>query len=76
MGFAVPHRDVNQQRPDHGVPSPLTFRPRRFSRPRRFAPLLALWVCFTPLPRPGFPLQGFSLASSRVASSTADALSS
>jgi len=36
------------------------FRPRRFSRPRRFPPQLALWVYFTPLPRPGFTLQGFS----------------
>jgi len=35
------------------------FRPRRFSRPRRFTPQLALWVYFTPLPRPGFTLQGF-----------------
>jgi hypothetical protein len=39
-----------------------TVRPRRFSRPRRFTPLLALRVCFTPLPRPGFTFQGFSPA--------------
>jgi len=35
------------------------FRPRRFSRPRRFPPRLALKVYFTLLPRPGFTLQGF-----------------
>jgi hypothetical protein len=41
-------------------PTPeLTFRPRRFARPRRFSPPPALRVCFTPLPRPGFALQGF-----------------
>jgi hypothetical protein len=38
-----------------------TLRPRRFSRPRRFTPPLALWVCFAPQPRPGFSLQGFAL---------------
>jgi len=35
-------------------------RPRRFSRPRRFPPRLALWVYFTPLPRLGLTLQGFA----------------
>jgi hypothetical protein len=35
-----------------------------------FLPPLALWVCFTPQPRPGFSLQGFSLPHSRCASST------
>jgi hypothetical protein len=43
----------------------LPFRPRRFSRPRRLSPPPGLWVYFTPQPRPGFALQGFSLASSR-----------
>jgi len=38
------------------------FRPRRFSRPRRLAPLSASRVCFTPLPRPGFTFQGFAPA--------------
>jgi hypothetical protein len=37
-------------------------RPQRFSRSRRFTPLSALRVCFTPLPRPGFPFQGFAPA--------------
>jgi hypothetical protein len=41
-----------------GLPKPTAFHPRRFSRPRWFAPPLALWVCFTPQPRPGFSLQG------------------
>jgi len=59
-----------------GVPGPPPFRPRRFSRPRRFAPPLALWVYFAPQPRPGFSLQGFSLSHSRSTSSVARALSS
>jgi hypothetical protein len=42
------------------LPKPITVRPRRFSRPRRFAPPPASWVCFTPQPRPGFSLQGFA----------------
>jgi len=42
-----------------GYHSRALVRPRRFSRPRRFAPPPALRVCFTPLPRPGFALQGF-----------------
>jgi hypothetical protein len=46
------------------------FRPRRFSRPRRLAPPSGSWVCFTPLPRPGFALQGFCLARRRIVSST------
>jgi hypothetical protein len=39
-------------------PSLVAFRPRRFARPRRFDPLPALRVCFTPLPRPGFHPSG------------------
>jgi len=42
-----------------GTTPGLTFRPRRFSRPRRLPPPPALRVCFTPQPRPGFALQGF-----------------
>ena len=42
------------------------FRPRRFSRPRRFPPPTALQVYFTPQPRPGFTLQGFSPSRSRT----------
>jgi hypothetical protein len=45
------------------------FRPRRFSRPRRFAPLDALWACFIPQPRPGFTLQGLAPQPSRRGSS-------
>jgi hypothetical protein len=41
-----------------GSQASLPFRPRRFSRPRRLAPLPGSWVCFTPQPRPGFALQG------------------
>jgi len=50
------------------------FRPRRFARPRRLTPPPALWVYFTPLPRPGFALQGFSRPHSRTSSSLADPL--
>jgi len=57
-------------------PKLASFRPRRFARPRRLAPLPALRVCFTPQPRPGFALQGVSLARSRTSSSPAVALMS
>jgi hypothetical protein len=43
-------------------PTRTTFRPRRFSRPRRFAPPLALRVYFTPQPRPGFTHEKIQLA--------------
>jgi len=56
------------------LPKLASFRPRRFARPRRFTPPLALWVYFTPQPRPGFTLQGFSLRCSRSTSSMAVAL--
>jgi hypothetical protein len=36
-----------------------TFRPRRFSRPRRLTPLPALRAYFIPQPCSGFALQGF-----------------
>jgi hypothetical protein len=43
-------------------PSPATVRPRRSSRPRRFAPRPVLRVCFAPQPRTGFPpLRGLFL---------------
>jgi len=58
LGVAFPLRDLSPWRPCNGFPRPSPFRPRRFSRPRRFTPPLAWWVCFTPLPRPGFALQG------------------
>jgi hypothetical protein len=67
MGFAVPssrlHRAASVPR---GSQASVPFRPRRFSRPRRLSPPPGLWVYFTPQPRPGFALQGFSLASSRA----------
>ena len=59
LGVAFPLRDISQRRRYDGVPPPPPFRPRRFSRPRRFAPPPALRVYFTPQPRPGFSLQGF-----------------
>jgi hypothetical protein len=61
LGFSSPHRDISQRRPHTRRESHprASVRPRRFSRPRRFTPPLALRVCFTPQPRPGFALQGF-----------------
>jgi hypothetical protein len=45
------------------TPLPATVRPRRSSRPRRFAPRPVLRVCFTPQPRSGFPpLRGLRLS--------------
>jgi len=59
---------------DAGFPRPAPFRPRRFARPRRLPPPPTLRAYFIPLPRPGFALQGFSLAHSRTSSSLAVAL--
>jgi len=64
--FAEPHF---RSAPRRGHPKPASFRPRRFSRPRRFAPPPTLRACFIPQPRPGFALQGFPLTSSRSGSS-------
>jgi len=44
-------------------------RPQVFATSRRFAPHDALRACSIPLARPGFSLQGFSLARSRYGSS-------
>jgi hypothetical protein len=52
-------------------PMPDWFRPRRFARPRRLAPPPALRVCFAPLPRTGFTLQGVSLSRGGTGSSPA-----
>jgi hypothetical protein len=70
--FATSARGIRHD----GGPFPPPFRPRRFSRPRRFTPPRTLWVYFTPLPRPGFALQGLSLEHSRDTSSVPRALSS
>ena len=69
-GVFLPLRDINRAQLPRGSHTP-RFRPRRFTRPRRLAPPSALRVCFAPLPRPGFSLQGFSLPRSRTASSAA-----
>lgn len=81
LGFC-PLRDISRRSPPpDGLPHPgcghprsAAFRPRRFARPRRLPPPPALRVCFTPLPRPGFSLQGVSPAHSRTSSSLAVAL--
>jgi len=74
LGFLPPSRRQLSMSTYRGHPKPATFRPRRFSRPRRLPPSTASWVCFAPQPRPGFALQGFSLAQSRSGSSPAAAL--
>lgn len=71
LPFAAPACGVHTRRGSH---SPSLFRPRRFSRPRRFPPPHTLWACFIPQPRPGFALQGFSPPPSRAASSASRAL--
>jgi hypothetical protein len=69
-GF-LPHRDISIQSPPLGeLPRSPSFRPQRFSRSRRFAPLSTLRACFIPLPRPGFTLQGLSPQPSRRDSSS------
>ena len=59
MGFLPSSRHQPAASCDE-LPKPAAFHPRRFSRPRWFAPPPALWVYFTPQPRPGFSLQGFA----------------
>jgi hypothetical protein len=63
LGFHSPSRHQQKESTcERASQAHPTVRPRRFSRPRRFAPLPALRVCFTPQPRPGFTFQGFSPA--------------
>jgi hypothetical protein len=63
--YSVPLRDICLPRlvPRANLLCSVPCRPRRFSRPRRFTPRMALWVYFTPLPRPVFTLQGFDSSS-------------
>jgi len=68
-GWHIPHRDISWQRRYGELPSPAVFRPRRFTRPRRFRPPPALWVYFAPQPRPGFTQKRHFLSHSRPASS-------
>jgi len=66
LGSRPPSRHQPTESTSRGHPKPTKFRPRSFSLPRRFTPPLALRVYFTPQPRPGFTLQGFSLRRSRT----------
>jgi hypothetical protein len=60
LGFPSPSRHQQKESTcERASQAHPMFRPRRFSRPRRFAPLSALRVYFTPQPRPGFTFQGF-----------------
>jgi len=76
LGVAFPLGDLSLQRRYGGLHNPSPFRPQRFSRSRRFHPLKALRVCFTPLPLPGFSLEGVPLPHRRAPSSGILALSS
>jgi hypothetical protein len=76
LGFHPPSRRQQVESTLAGVPLPASFRPRRFARPRRLPPPPTLRVYFTPLPRPGFALQGLPLAVSRTGLSPAVALMS
>lgn len=67
-------RSVSWVRRHAGFHTAAACRPWAFSTLRRFAPQKTLWACFIPLARPGFALQGFSLARSRSGSSPSLAL--
>lgn len=58
------HRESTNSRPPTAY---LTFRPQRFSRSRRLAPLRASQACFILQPRSGFTFQGFSPLPGRTA---------
>lgn len=64
--YPSPSRHQPAESTSRKLPKPATCRPRSFSLPRRFPPPLALQVYFTPQPRPGFTLQGFSHRRSRT----------
>ena len=67
MRFPSPSRhQPTESTGREGAHTLATFRPRRFSRPRRFPPPSALRVYFIPQPRPGFALQGICLPRSRT----------
>jgi len=51
-----------------GFASPGTFRSRGFAPPQRLTSPSPSWVCFTPVPLLGFPLQGLPFRESRNAS--------
>jgi len=71
LGSAFPLRDISLRRPlrNRGSTPEPPCRPWRFSRLRRFSPPLALWVYFTPQPRPGFPFRVFSSHTAVLSSS-------
>lgn len=62
------HQPCQVRRRD-GFHTTAAVRPQVFATSRRFAPRHTLRACFIPLARPGFSLQGLSLARSRHGSS-------
>lgn len=75
LGFRSSSRhetaESTSRRAFHSSP---TFRPRRFSRPRRVTPPQSSRAYFIPQPRTRFTFQGFSPATSQPVSSTDRAL--
>jgi len=67
-------RSTSRVRRHDGFHTAAACRPWVFSTLRRFAPQHISWACFIPLARPGFALQGFSLAWSGHSSSLSPAL--
>jgi hypothetical protein len=65
-GFLSSSRQERLKSTNRWVPTPSSFHPRRFSRPRWFTPSNALRAYFIPLPRAGFAFQGFSLRLSQT----------
>jgi hypothetical protein len=73
-GFVL-HRDISARSPLAGRdPALPMFRPQCFAHSRRLAPPHTLPACFIRLPRPRFPLQGFSPPTGRASSSLAVSL--
>jgi hypothetical protein len=67
-------RSTSRVRCRNGFHAAAAFRPWVFSTLRRFTPQHISWACFIPLARPGFALQGLSLAWSGSGSSPHPAL--
>ena len=60
---SLPLRDINNWSPlTAGIPTPATFRPRRFTHPRRFTPPLVVAGLFHPTATSGIRSSGSFLA--------------
>jgi hypothetical protein len=68
--FCLIAPSTSRVRRHDGFHATAAVRPQVFATSRRFAPQDTLRACFIPLARPGFSLQGLSLARSRYDSSS------